>query len=148
MTAGGIKETPFLCLDLTYISVLLQELDFPPDKELKVCYSWFIIPDLIELWNSYFVVTFGHLLQHMTCICSVTAVCDLSVIFWWKNVMDDPVIYFNCIILFKFQLARQINNVETSWALGATFQYIESLRKHGTCWKHRHSQRLYRSTTQ
>jgi len=39
MSAGGINETPFLCLDLTYISVLLQELDFPPDKELKVCYS-------------------------------------------------------------------------------------------------------------
>ncbi|ROJ78937.1 Ectonucleoside triphosphate diphosphohydrolase 6 [Anabarilius grahami] len=39
MSPGGIKETPFLCLDLTYISVLLQELDFPPDKELKVCYS-------------------------------------------------------------------------------------------------------------
>ncbi|XP_026141499.1 ectonucleoside triphosphate diphosphohydrolase 6 [Carassius auratus] len=65
MAAGGIKESPFLCLDLTYISVLLQELDFPPDKELK--------------------------------------------------------------------LARQINNVETSWALGATFHCIESLRKHGTC---------------
>ncbi|XP_077095488.1 ectonucleoside triphosphate diphosphohydrolase 6 isoform X4 [Siphateles boraxobius] len=65
MSAGGINENPFLCLDLTYISVLLQELDFPPDKELK--------------------------------------------------------------------LARQINNAETSWALGATFQCIESLRKHGTC---------------
>uniref|UniRef100_A0A671MYX5 nucleoside diphosphate phosphatase n=1 Tax=Sinocyclocheilus anshuiensis TaxID=1608454 RepID=A0A671MYX5_9TELE len=65
MAAGGIKESPFLCLDLTYISVLLQELDFPPDKELK--------------------------------------------------------------------LARQINNAETSWALGATFHCIESLRKHGTC---------------
>ncbi|XP_059374782.1 ectonucleoside triphosphate diphosphohydrolase 6-like isoform X2 [Carassius carassius] len=65
MSAGGIKESPFLCLDLTYISVLLQELDFPPDKELK--------------------------------------------------------------------LARQINNVETSWALGATFYCIESLHKHGTC---------------
>ncbi|KAK2878885.1 hypothetical protein Q8A67_019676 [Cirrhinus molitorella] len=65
MSAGGIKESPFLCLDLTYISVLLQELDFPPDKELK--------------------------------------------------------------------LARQINNVETSWALGATFHCIESLHKHGTC---------------
>uniref|UniRef100_A0A8C2C026 Ectonucleoside triphosphate diphosphohydrolase 6 n=1 Tax=Cyprinus carpio TaxID=7962 RepID=A0A8C2C026_CYPCA len=65
MSAGGIKESPFLCLDLTYISVLLQELDFPPDKELK--------------------------------------------------------------------LARQINNVETSWALGATFYCIESFHKHGTC---------------
>ncbi|XP_050988737.1 ectonucleoside triphosphate diphosphohydrolase 6 [Labeo rohita] len=65
MSAGGIKESPFLCLDLTYISVLLQELDFPPDKELK--------------------------------------------------------------------LARRINNVETSWALGATFHCIESLRKHGAC---------------
>ncbi|RXN38293.1 ectonucleoside triphosphate diphosphohydrolase 6-like isoform X1 [Labeo rohita] len=39
MSAGGIKESPFLCLDLTYISVLLQELDFPPDKELKVSHS-------------------------------------------------------------------------------------------------------------
>ncbi|TRY60474.1 hypothetical protein DNTS_028908 [Danionella cerebrum] len=65
MSAGGIQETPFLCLDLTYISVLLQELDFPPDKELK--------------------------------------------------------------------LARQINKVETSWALGATFHCIESLHKHGSC---------------
>ncbi|KTF86413.1 hypothetical protein cypCar_00026143 [Cyprinus carpio] len=65
MAAGGIKESPFLCLDLTYISVLLQELDFPPDKELK--------------------------------------------------------------------LARQINDVETSWALGATFHCIESIHKHGTC---------------
>uniref|UniRef100_A0A8C2E0Z8 nucleoside diphosphate phosphatase n=1 Tax=Cyprinus carpio TaxID=7962 RepID=A0A8C2E0Z8_CYPCA len=65
MAAGGIKESPFLCLDLTYISVLLQELDFPPDKELK--------------------------------------------------------------------LARQINDVETSWALGATFHCIESVHKHGTC---------------
>ncbi|XP_073783336.1 ectonucleoside triphosphate diphosphohydrolase 6 isoform X1 [Danio rerio] len=65
MSAGGIKESPFLCLDLTYISVLLQELDFPPDKELK--------------------------------------------------------------------LARQINNAETSWALGAAFHCIESFRKHGTC---------------
>lgn len=78
-----------------------------------------------------------------THIWSTTAVCDLSVIFWRTNVMTHgwTVIFFNRIILFKFQLARQINNVETSWALGATFQCIESLRKHGTCWKHRHSQR-------
>lgn len=27
-----------------------------------------------------------------------------------------------------FQLARKIDEVETSWALGATFHYIESLR--------------------
>ncbi|KAJ8248477.1 hypothetical protein GJAV_G00242440 [Gymnothorax javanicus] len=51
-------DEPFLCLDLTYISVLLQELGFPKDKE--------------------------------------------------------------------FKLARKINDVETSWALGATFHYIES----------------------
>ncbi|XP_052010284.1 ectonucleoside triphosphate diphosphohydrolase 6-like [Xyrauchen texanus] len=65
MAVGEIKENPFLCLDLTYISVLLQELGFPLDKDLK--------------------------------------------------------------------LARKINDVETSWALGATFHCIESLRKHGSC---------------
>ncbi|KAK1793685.1 hypothetical protein P4O66_011452 [Electrophorus voltai] len=56
---AGSGDNPFLCLDLTYISVLLQELGFPQDKE--------------------------------------------------------------------FKLARTINDVETSWALGATFYYIESL---------------------
>ncbi|KAI4899563.1 hypothetical protein NFI96_012720 [Prochilodus magdalenae] len=59
---AGAGENPFLCLDLTYISVLLQELGFPLDKELK--------------------------------------------------------------------LARKINDVETSWALGATFYYMESLHAH------------------
>ncbi|KAL4641147.1 ectonucleoside triphosphate diphosphohydrolase 6 isoform X1 [Arapaima gigas] len=55
-------EHPFLCLDLTYISVLLQQLGFPKDK--------------------------------------------------------------------VFKLARKIDDVETSWALGATFHYLESLRRH------------------
>ncbi|XP_070772057.1 ectonucleoside triphosphate diphosphohydrolase 6 [Enoplosus armatus] len=55
-------QSPFLCLDLVYISVLLQELGFPPYK--------------------------------------------------------------------RFKLARTINQVETSWALGATFHYIESLKRH------------------
>ncbi|KAJ8359558.1 hypothetical protein SKAU_G00160830 [Synaphobranchus kaupii] len=55
-------KQPFLCLDLTYISLLLQELGFPKDKVLK--------------------------------------------------------------------LARKINDVETSWALGATFHYMESLSRH------------------
>ncbi|XP_029927127.1 ectonucleoside triphosphate diphosphohydrolase 6 isoform X2 [Myripristis murdjan] len=63
---GGVSvspaQSPFLCLDLTYISVLLQELGFSPDKH--------------------------------------------------------------------FKLARTINEVETSWALGATFHYIESLHSH------------------
>lgn len=53
-------QSPFLCLDLVYISVLLQELGFPPNKQ--------------------------------------------------------------------FKLARTINQVETSWALGATFHYMESLK--------------------
>ncbi|XP_036402559.1 ectonucleoside triphosphate diphosphohydrolase 6 [Megalops cyprinoides] len=52
---------PFLCLDLTYISALLQELGFPKEK--------------------------------------------------------------------VFKLARKIDDVETSWALGATFHYIESLSR-------------------
>ncbi|XP_013879070.1 ectonucleoside triphosphate diphosphohydrolase 6 [Austrofundulus limnaeus] len=55
-------QSPFLCLDLVYISVLLQELGFPPHTQLR--------------------------------------------------------------------LVRTINQVETSWALGATFLYIESLKKH------------------
>ncbi|XP_020481788.1 ectonucleoside triphosphate diphosphohydrolase 6 isoform X1 [Labrus bergylta] len=55
-------QSPFLCLDLVYISVLLQELGFPPQKQ--------------------------------------------------------------------FKLARTIDQVETSWALGATFHYIESLKRH------------------
>ncbi|XP_068597187.1 ectonucleoside triphosphate diphosphohydrolase 6 [Brachionichthys hirsutus] len=63
---GGLSldplQSPYLCLDLVYISVLLQELGFPPHKRLK--------------------------------------------------------------------LARTINQVETSWALGATFHYMESLKKH------------------
>uniref|UniRef100_A0A3P8YPX2 nucleoside diphosphate phosphatase n=1 Tax=Esox lucius TaxID=8010 RepID=A0A3P8YPX2_ESOLU len=55
------SENHFLCLDLTYISVILQELGFSKDK--------------------------------------------------------------------VFKLARKINEVETSWALGATFHYIESFRR-------------------
>lgn len=57
----GPLQSPFLCLDLVYISVLLQELGFPPHKQ--------------------------------------------------------------------FKLARTIDHVETSWALGATFHYIESLNR-------------------
>lgn len=29
-------QNPFLCLDLVYISVLLQELGFPANKQLRV----------------------------------------------------------------------------------------------------------------
>ncbi|XP_036683139.1 ectonucleoside triphosphate diphosphohydrolase 6 isoform X2 [Balaenoptera musculus] len=54
-------RSPFLCLDLTYVSSLLQGLGFPGDKVLK--------------------------------------------------------------------LTRKIDNVETSWALGATFHYIDSLSR-------------------
>ncbi|XP_071012991.1 ectonucleoside triphosphate diphosphohydrolase 6-like [Oncorhynchus clarkii lewisi] len=53
------RENPFLCLDLTYISRMLQGLGFPKEK--------------------------------------------------------------------VFKLARKIDEVETSWALGASFHYIESL---------------------
>lgn len=56
------QQSPFLCLDLVYVSVLLQELGFPLSKQ--------------------------------------------------------------------FKLARTIGEVETSWALGATFHYIESLKRH------------------
>ncbi|NWI90597.1 ENTP6 diphosphohydrolase, partial [Pitta sordida] len=52
-------SSPFLCMDLTYITFLLQELGFPKSQ--------------------------------------------------------------------VFKLARKIDNVETSWALGATFHYIDSL---------------------
>uniref|UniRef100_A0A3Q0R2G3 Ectonucleoside triphosphate diphosphohydrolase 6 n=1 Tax=Amphilophus citrinellus TaxID=61819 RepID=A0A3Q0R2G3_AMPCI len=62
LEASGTIGCPFLCLDLVYISVLLQELGFPPQKQ--------------------------------------------------------------------FRLARTINQVETSWALGATFHYMETLKMH------------------
>ncbi|NXT18623.1 ENTP6 diphosphohydrolase, partial [Syrrhaptes paradoxus] len=55
------SSSPFLCMDLTYITFLLQELGFPK--------------------------------SHV------------------------------------FKLARKIDNVETSWALGATFHYIDSLNR-------------------
>ncbi|KAG8444064.1 hypothetical protein GDO86_009305 [Hymenochirus boettgeri] len=55
-------KKPFLCMDLTYITLLLQESGFPMDKELK--------------------------------------------------------------------LVKKINDVETSWALGATFYYTNKLVKH------------------
>ncbi|XP_044774442.1 ectonucleoside triphosphate diphosphohydrolase 6 isoform X4 [Neomonachus schauinslandi] len=55
------QGNPFLCMDLTYISLLLQEFGFPENKVLK--------------------------------------------------------------------LTRNINNVETSWALGAVFHYIDSLSR-------------------
>ncbi|XP_006259302.1 ectonucleoside triphosphate diphosphohydrolase 6 isoform X1 [Alligator mississippiensis] len=54
-------DNPFLCMDLTYISVLLQELGFPKSQ--------------------------------------------------------------------VFKLARKIDDIETSWALGATFHYIDSLNR-------------------
>ncbi|NWT21088.1 ENTP6 diphosphohydrolase, partial [Vireo altiloquus] len=54
-------NSPFLCMDLTYITFLLQELGFPKSQ--------------------------------------------------------------------GFKLARKIDNVETSWALGATFHYIDSLKR-------------------
>ncbi|XP_037349575.1 ectonucleoside triphosphate diphosphohydrolase 6 isoform X3 [Talpa occidentalis] len=55
------QSNPFVCMDLTYISLLLQEFGFPGNKVLK--------------------------------------------------------------------LTRKINNVETSWALGAIFHYIDSLNR-------------------
>ncbi|XP_001382088.1 ectonucleoside triphosphate diphosphohydrolase 6 isoform X1 [Monodelphis domestica] len=55
------QENPFICMDLTYINLLLQEFGFPKTK--------------------------------------------------------------------VFKLARKIDDVETSWALGATFHYIDSLNR-------------------
>lgn len=41
-----------------------------------------------------------------------------------------PSIRLTSLTLSVSQLARTINQVETSWALGATFHYIESLKAH------------------
>lgn len=60
-TEDVVGHNPFLCMDLTYIYVLLKELGFQKNK--------------------------------------------------------------------VFQLARKINDVETSWALGATFHYIDSINR-------------------
>lgn len=34
----GPQRSPFLCLDLVYISALLQELGFPPHKQFRVSF--------------------------------------------------------------------------------------------------------------
>lgn len=60
-------RSPFLCMDLIYVSLLLREFGFPGNKVLK--------------------------------------------------------------------LTRKIDNVETSWALGAIFHYIDTLnRRKSTAW--------------
>lgn len=44
-------HSPFFCLDLVYISVLLQELGFPPHTQLRVSldpWLWLWISDLIS----------------------------------------------------------------------------------------------------
>lgn len=78
---AGPQQDPFLCLDLVYISVLLQEFGFPPHQQLRVSPP---PPPILLI------------------------------------VSPDPV--------SVSQLAKTINQVETSWALGATFNYMESLR--------------------
>lgn len=77
------QQNPFLCLDLVYISVLLQEFGFPPHQQLRVSPP------------------------------SLLLIIKLIVSSDWVSVP---------------QLARTINQVETSWALGATFNYMETLR--------------------
>ncbi|XP_053730742.1 ectonucleoside triphosphate diphosphohydrolase 6 isoform X2 [Synchiropus splendidus] len=79
---GPLNRGPFLCLDLLYISVLLQELGFPPHKQLKVT--------------------------------------------TWTTIREESRHDLNeCLVL---QLARTINHMETSWALGATVHYLQYLR--------------------
>ena len=93
-------QSPFQCLDLVYISVLLQELGFPPTKQFKVRNTR--VQDLGQSLG-----------QRPGSRARV-----------WARVQD-----LTCCVCV-LQLARTINEVETSWALGATFHYIESLKRH------------------
>ena len=116
-------QSPFQCLDLVYISVLLQELGFPPTKQFKVRNTR--VQDLgqslgqspgsgpeTRIWAR--VQDLGQSLgQRPGSRARV-----------WARVQD-----LTCCVCV-LQLARTINEVETSWALGATFHYIESLKRH------------------
>lgn len=85
-------------MDLTYISLLLQEFGFPENKVLKVRMVSVVL--LCPLWP-----------QELEALLPASHPCPL------------------CPSLCVFKLTRKINNVETSWALGAIFHYIDSLSR-------------------
>ncbi|XP_061063768.1 ectonucleoside triphosphate diphosphohydrolase 6 isoform X1 [Eubalaena glacialis] len=89
-------RSPFLCLDLTYVSSLLHGLGFPGDKVLKVGTP--PVPPA-PARREHMPAFHTHMLP---------------------STPPAP-----CL----FKLTRKIDNVETSWALGATFHYIDSLSR-------------------
>lgn len=99
------QSNPFMCMDLTYISLLLQEFGFPRNKALKVRICLFSLPVPFMARGA------GTLLP----------ACQPG---WPFTHAHGPLSPSLCL----FQLTRKIDNVETSWALGATFHYIDSLK--------------------
>lgn len=88
--------SPFLCMDMTYITCLLKEgFGFKDSTVLQVSVS----P------NSPPRLTCARGARRLTLLRPSVCLSDR-------------------------QLAKKVNNVETSWALGATFDYFRNLNIH------------------
>lgn len=96
------QSNPFLCMDLTYISLLLREFGFPGNKVLKVR-TRLLAPCAPHSLRGQDAASCLPPKPSFTCV-------------------HGPLCPSLCL-----QLTRKINNVETSWALGAIFHYIDSL---------------------
>lgn len=143
------SSSPFLCMDLTYITFLLQELGFPKSQVFKVMHKR-------DCWGGWAGGCRGSScarssVQNLpSCYntCSVTGVeghcphggddqllqpsalySPYMLLLLPKNGGLTFFVWFIVFFFFFFQLARKIDNVETSWALGATFHYIDSLNR-------------------
>lgn len=94
--------SPFLCMDMTYITCLLKEgFGFKDSTVLQVSASPDSPPRLP---------------------CASPEAPRLT------NLLRPSVRPSVC--LSDRQLAKKVNNVETSWALGATFDYFRNLNIH------------------
>jgi ectonucleoside triphosphate diphosphohydrolase 5/6 len=95
--------SPFLCMDMTYITCLLKEgFGFKDNTVLQVRQSGT-----------------GHW-AHREGTGTKRLIGQL-------NMMVYFVCFFSCSVP---QLAKKVNNVETSWALGATFDHFNNLNIH------------------
>lgn len=124
--------SPFLCMDMTYITCLLKEgFGFKDNTVLQVSTS-----DLSYcVWGCRSRKEIKHLNEFMTssvcCIVNRPSIYQIILIvgrvhclfcvvwFWWRSSCHSAP-----------QLAKKVNNVETSWALGATFDYFRNLNIH------------------
>lgn len=121
-------------MDLTYISRLLHEFGFPGDKVLKVSTaSW--VPHstcgvgcwgLLILLFEVYLLLLSLPLRKSPALC-LSSSATASSTDTTQSLQLRPLTSSSFLYLFK--LARKIDNVETSWALGAIFHYIDSLKR-------------------